>query len=96
MKNALKSKVDNLIEETSSYKEELVDALKNKLYNYNLRLSAYQRQLAALNPKGVLSRGYSITLDASGKPITDQKQVSKGDKLVTILEKGQIKSTVEE
>ena len=78
------------------YKEELVNSLKNKLYNYNLRLSAYQRQLSARNPKGVLSRGYSITLDASGKPIKDEKDVKKGDKLVTILEKGQVKSTVEE
>jgi len=96
MKEALINKVDNMKEATSSYKEALANALKNKIYNYNLRLSAYQKQLLALNPKGVLSRGYSITLDASGKPITNSKQVSKGEKITTILEKGQIKSTVEE
>ncbi|MBO4286184.1 MAG: exodeoxyribonuclease VII large subunit [Bacilli bacterium] len=96
MKEALRSKVENMIEETSSYKEELVNSLKNKLYNYNLRLSAYEKQLSALNPKGVLSRGYSITLDASGKPIKDQKDVKKGDRLTTILEKGKVTSTVED
>lgn len=96
MKEALRNRLEKMKEDTSSYKEELVDALKNKLYNYNLRLSAYQKQLLALNPKGVLSRGYSITLDASGKPIKDQKAVKKGDKLVTIVEKGKITSVVEE
>ena len=96
MKNALRDKMNSLMEEVSSFKEELTDSLKNKLYNYNLRLSAYQKQLLALNPKAVLSRGYSITLDASGKPIKDKEQVVKGDKLTTILEKGKITSIVEE
>ena len=96
MKDGLISRLESMKDMASSYKEELVNVLKNKLYNYNLRLSAYQKQLLALNPKGVLSRGYSITLDISGKPIKDAKQVKPGEEVTTLLENGTIKSIVEE
>ena len=96
LKDALTDRTKRINEDISSYKEQLTSSLKNKLYNYNLRLSAYSKQLTALNPKGVLSRGYSITLDSNNKPITDSKNVKKGEKIVTILEKGQIISNVEE
>ena len=54
----------------------------------------YSKQLEILNPKAVLSRGYSISLSESGKPIRNTKDLNTGDKITTILENGEIESEV--
>ncbi len=58
------------------------------------QLEALVRQLESVNPKNVLKRGYSYTLDAMGKVLTDASQVGAGDKLVTVLDQGQVESVV--
>ncbi|OVE75979.1 exodeoxyribonuclease VII large subunit [bacterium E08(2017)] len=64
-----------------------------------LEQQAYQlkrmiEQLNMLNPKAVLSRGYSITLDGDGKALRDAGEAAAGDKIKTILEKGSLDSEV--
>lgn len=51
--------------------------------------------LDALSPLKVLTRGYSITYDESGKIITGKDQVKTGDKITTKLSDTQIISIVE-
>ena len=55
------------------------------------RLSA---QLRALNPLGVLQRGYSVTLDAEQNILSDVKKAKLGDKLTTRLASGRIDSEI--
>ncbi len=55
------------------------------------RLSA---QLRALNPLGVLQRGYSVTLDAEQNILSDVKKAKLGDKLTTRLASGSIDSEI--
>ncbi|RMG61503.1 MAG: exodeoxyribonuclease VII large subunit [Deltaproteobacteria bacterium] len=54
-------------------------------------------KLHALDPKGILKRGYSITLDQeTGKVLTSSSETAPGRKVKTILGEGGFLSTVEE
>jgi exodeoxyribonuclease VII large subunit len=59
-------------------------------------LRQLERRLNLLGPEQVLSRGYSITLDAkSGKVLRQASQVKPGQKLRTRLAEGEVSSQVE-
>jgi exodeoxyribonuclease VII large subunit len=62
-----------------------------------LKLTALENRLSALNPRSVLNRGYSITVnERTGDVLTDAGQVQVDDRLTTELAKGQtIHSRVE-
>ena len=51
-------------------------------------------KLQALDPRAILGRGYSITLDGKGRVVTDSGTVSSGDRLRTVLAAGSIESQV--
>ena len=56
-----------------------------------LHLTAAQNRLAGLNPKSVLNRGYSITVNkATGKVLTDSAEVEIGALLMTELARGNL------
>ena len=58
------------------------------------RLDSATRQLDAVSPLDVLTRGYSVTLDRSGRAIRSSGDVSPGDSLTTRVADGSIASTV--
>ena len=62
--------------------------------NAHLSLSHIEGKLTLLDPKNILRRGFSITL-LNGKPLTDNNQAHTGDKIVTLLHKGEVRSLVE-
>jgi exodeoxyribonuclease VII large subunit len=67
-------------------------------HNLKLRREALrqlEKRLNSLGPEQVLSRGYSITMDAaSGKVLRDAAKVKAGQKLKTRLKAGEIFSKV--
>ncbi|MBL8799103.1 MAG: exodeoxyribonuclease VII large subunit [Planctomycetia bacterium] len=77
--------------------ERLRRAADNRLRFSKKRLEALAGKLEALSPLNVLSRGYSLTrIIADRTVVRDARQVQPGDRLVTILQKGQVVSRVEE
>jgi len=58
------------------------------------RLARAGDSLRALSPEGVLSRGFSMTLDAAGTPIMDVHKVKSGDQVRTRLAVGEFESIV--
>ena len=69
-----------------------------KILNKNqLKLAALENRLAALDPRSVLNRGYSITMnERTGGVVAAIDDVRVGDPLRTELAKGQIHSRVEQ
>jgi exodeoxyribonuclease VII large subunit len=62
---------------------------------HRLRFSRIQARLMALNPEGILKRGYSITTRMrDGRVLTQSGQVKAGETLKIQLAKGSIQSTV--
>ncbi len=58
------------------------------------RLRGCERQLTAVDPHGVLRRGYSITTHVDGRLIRSATEVSAGDSVVTRVTDGSFGSTV--
>jgi len=52
--------------------------------------------LSALSPLSVLSRGYSVTLNASEQPISSAEDLNEGDMVETQLNRGKFKAIVTE
>lgn len=94
MEKAIVESVEEKKEEIEELKEELSESLKDLLEFQKQELDNCSKQLEILNPKAVLSRGYSISLSESGKPIKSYKDVKKSEKIATILEDGQIISEI--
>jgi exodeoxyribonuclease VII large subunit len=72
----------------------LAHALARRLESWHSRAEKLQVALASLNPEGVLARGYSITLGADGKVLTDAAQAKAGDRITTRLSRGRLESEV--
>ena len=73
----------------------LQDALKHQLLNRRHQLSLAAEKLDTVSPLATLKRGYSITQSADGDVITDASSLQSGDKVITRLASGEIKSTVD-
>jgi exodeoxyribonuclease VII large subunit len=66
------------------------------LRNGSSRFEATEARLRLLGPEQVLSRGYSITLDAAtGKVLRAAKDAKAGQLLKTLLKMGKVLSKVE-
>lgn len=59
-------------------------------------LEGRRARLEALSPRRTLERGYSITLDASGRALTDATGVQPGARVRTLLHRGGLESDVAE
>ena len=96
MKSTLLSKVSDMKEEVDYYKDALKNNLKNRLVNYQTRLEGETKRINALNPHGVLSRGYSIVKDKNGHVLSSIKDVKENEFIYTSLCDGEITSVVKE
>ena len=94
MEQALYEYVDEQKEEVASLKEELDESLKDLIEFQIQEVDKYSKQLEILNPRAVLSRGYSISLGEDGKPIKSIKDVKEHQKVKTIVENGEFTSEV--
>ncbi len=96
MKNAITDKLEEMEQDYLDLKESLNENMKTKLLLLSKDVEKYKEKLSALNPNNVLSRGYSISMNAEGKVIKSAKDVKVGDKLITVLKQGKLVSLVEE
>jgi exodeoxyribonuclease VII large subunit len=75
----------------------LLEQVRHRLKERQNAFSALQGRLRLLGPEQVLARGYSITMDAAtGQVLREAGQVQAGQHLRTRLQRGEIKSKVEE
>ncbi len=60
------------------------------------RLVHLEGLLALLDPAGTLKRGFSLTLNARGRVLTDAGEVNTGERITSLLAFGRVLSRVEE
>ncbi len=94
MDKGIKDKLQDMVEEVSSLKEEIYDIMHDKIENLQLMLNNKKDQLSALNPKQILSRGYSITTDENNNVIGSIKGLN-GKRIKTIMSDGIVHSVVD-
>lgn len=80
----------------SSLKREIVSLLKGRIDIKREELYSVKKEMNALSPLSVLERGYALVRDENGKIIRDKNDVKNGDTLYIRVEKGEIKSIVED
>ena len=94
MEQAITNLIKNQKEELETLKEEIKESLKEKIESEKDELNHLKKQLEILNPKSVLSRGYSISVDENGHSISSIKQIKNGQNIKTIVSDGEIISKV--
>ena len=94
MNSALKDQVEDMKEDVASLSEELHEAMQDKLDYLAREIKSRKDQLEALNPKQVLNRGYSISMNEKGQVISSIKDLKPGEKIKTSLKDGNVTSTV--
>ena len=94
MEQAITNLVSDKKEEIETLKEDLLEALQSKVEDKKTELNHLKVQLELLNPKNVLSRGYSLSLDEKGKPITSINQIKENQVINTLLNDGELTSRV--
>lgn len=57
-------------------------------------LNGQRQRLEALDPHGVLRRGYAVVTRTNGVPLTSTESLSEGDELLTCLADGAVRSSV--
>ncbi len=74
----------------------LQENAEHALFVRQQRLLVARERLRLLSPMNVLERGFSVTRDAkTGKVLRDASKAKVGQKLVTQLHKGEVRSTVD-
>ncbi|MGC6359594.1 exodeoxyribonuclease VII large subunit [Bisgaard Taxon 45] len=95
-KNPLPLRLQKQQQDFAQLEIRLNSALKQCVTFKQHQLAALCSQLDNLSPLSVLARGYSIAQNAQGVAITQLKQVSVGERLITRLAEGEIVSQVTE
>ena len=73
-----------------------MDVASGRLREREAVLDGLARVCSELAPTRVLERGYSITRDSEDKIVREPRQVRSGDRIVTTLAGGTLKSRVED
>ena len=81
-------------ERLSSLDARLVGAQRGHLGARGDRVLAATRQLTALSPLAVLSRGYALVYDERGVLIKDTENITQGQSIVARVARGRIRSRV--
>lgn len=72
----------------------LEEATPSRIRDGRKDIEALGAMLQSLSPDAIVKRGFSLTLDSDGNPITKISEVKKGDHITTKLSDGSIESTV--
>lgn len=80
----------------ASVEARLQEAMRRRLARSDERTATLERGLELVGPVSVMSRGYSVTLNAQGKAVRSVADVSTGDTIITRVIDGGFASVVGE
>ncbi len=83
------------IQEIDRLREELADAMSDRLSSDRHRLELARRELASVSPAKIVERGYAIARDADGAIVTDASRLRPKDALHVTLRAGSVDTRVE-
>ena len=82
--------------EVDQHEHQLHQAMRQMTATHHRDIVLLASRLEAMSPLKVLARGYSVTTNDQGRPLTDCRKIEVGDKILTRLANGSLHSTVEE
>lgn len=93
IQDKLKHYLSNEEQKINTFVSQLKLNLNTKIEQEEIRLNHSEKYLSLISPQNIISKGYSVTLK-NGKLIRNTNELKKGDQLTTILNDGEITSTV--
>ena len=69
-------------------------AMRSRVSLDRAKIAGAAAGLSALSPLDVLTRGYSVTLDQTGRAVSDINLVRSGDVITTRIQNGTLESVV--
>lgn len=93
IQDKLKHYLSNEEQKINTFVSQLKLNLDTKIEQEEIRLNHSEKYLSLISPQNIISKGYSVTLK-NGKLIRNTNELKKGDQLTTILNDGEITSTV--
>lgn len=90
-----KQLLDNASERTTAIANQLRVLLEGRLSREEEHLRSAGALLHSLGPRSVFERGFSLTTDATGNPLSSVEGLTKGDQVLTQLSDGTIESEIE-
>lgn len=93
IQDKLKHYLSNEEQKINTFVSQLKLNLNTKIEQEEIRLKHSEKYLSLISPQNIISKGYSVTLK-NGKLIRNTSELKKGDQLTTILNNGEITSTV--
>lgn len=81
-------------ERISALSHRLHVAFSNKLLRMEGDLDRLYQRIVNADPRAVLSRGYTLAVDASGKVIKSAGDVKKGDRITVMLSDGSLEAVI--
>ncbi len=82
-------------EDVAGLFEKFQSATDRRITSAKEELDQLHHLMESLSPFSILNRGFSMTLDSDGKPITDSAKVNSGETIITQLAKGKLSSKIE-
>lgn len=96
----LQKEPSKIFSEMHSWLKRSQEGLKNgcrKILDFeNKHFEVQELRLKTRDPETILKKGYTLTLNAEGKPIYNLEQIKEGDTIITKFANGKIKSVVQE
>ncbi len=96
MRTAAAGKIREGKENILQLRKEASRAMMDCVKENKAMLSSALKETEALSPLSILSRGYSVTMDRSGRIIRKTSDVKKEDEIITRVMDGEIRSLVKE
>ncbi len=95
-RNALAERISRSASETGSKKMMMDSLLNTMMEKITSNVSIKKAELEALDPSGIISRGYSIVKDINGKIISSTNDVAAGDDIRITMRDGSFSANVTE
>ena len=92
--NPLPMQIKNQQNQLNQWQKQLIFSINSQSREKQQALSMWCGKLDSLSPLKVLARGYAITQNQQGQPITSAKKLQIGDKIITKFADGQLMSQV--
>ena len=93
---AMKEKAESRRRDAEEMMKESKAALTERIKDAKARLSMTERECEALSPLSILARGYSVTMDGSGRVIRSISEARNGDIIRTRVSDGELITRVED
>ena len=93
---AMKEKAESRRRDAEAMMKESKAALTERIKDAKARLSMTERECEALSPLSILARGYSVTMDGSGRVIRSISEARNGDIIRTRVSDGELIARVED